>query len=236
MFELITHAMTDNLNDIMNTTSEKKKASMPKWLIIWVVAAAVAVPCIGYFAYSRVSPKSEFSLANSDRSALIAPDSKWLKATYGVYGLSVETPKKIEPGSLNLPDDVKKYIDRMDIFQSDSANGLNIQIVSAKYAAIVGQGNLQGAANGAAAKMQAIDGVSDFISSDEHVITKDSIPGIIQSGKYKYGGATDFEFIDAMYLKGLLYWQVVVVYMSKDDASRQIAKRVVNSIKIEIPQ
>jgi hypothetical protein len=224
--------MTDNLNDIMNTTPEKKKAGMPKWLIIWVVAAAVAVPCIGYFAYSRVSPKSVFSLVNSDRSALIAPDSKWVKATYGVYGLSVETPKKIEPGSLNLPDDIKKYIDRMDIFQSDTNNGFNIQIVSAKYAAIVGEGNLQGAANGAATKMKSMYGVTDFNSTDENVM-KDSIPGIIQRGSYRYGAASDFEFIDAMYLKGLLYWQVVIVYQKKDDIGRQIAERVVKSVEIK---
>ncbi|HTB08151.1 MAG TPA: hypothetical protein VK806_14470 [Bacteroidia bacterium] len=227
--------MTDNLNDIMNTPPEKRKTGMPKWLIIWIVVASVALLGIGNYAYRFFSSKPVMDALNAGKLPY-ATTTDWTKATYGVYGLSVETPKKVLPGSLNLPDDVKKYIDRMDIFQSDSANGLNIQIVSAKYAAIVGQGNLQGAANGAAAKMQAIDGVSDFISSDEHVITKDSIPGIIQSGKYKYGGATDFEFIDAMYLKGLLYWQVVVVYMSKDDASRQIAKRVVNSIEIEIPQ
>ena len=216
--------MTDNLNDVVNSTLENKKPRMPKWMVLLIIAGV----SVGYIACNNSKGKSDASA-----TAEVAKSTNWAKASYGVFGLSVETPKKVLPGSLNLPDDVKKYIDRMDIFQSDSANGLNIQIVSAKYAAIVGEGNLQGAANGAAAKMKSIDGVTDFTSTDEHVATKDSIPGIIQRGSYKYNGTTDFEFVDAMYLKGLLYWQVVIVYMGKDDASKEIAKRVVGSIEIK---
>lgn len=219
--------------DIMsNTQATKKTTGMPKWLIAWSVVAAVVAPTLGYFIYSHISNiKAAFGSAILHKASSDMLTGKWTKQTYGVTGLSVETPKKVDPRGLELPDNVKALIDRMDVYQSDSSDGFVILITSTRYKPVVGQGNLQGGADGAVNNIKAAKEVTDFKYTEEH-IEKDSVPGILQKGSYTFNGLVKTEFIDAIFVKSLLCCQVMVIYQADDEIARKAGKRVIDSIEI----
>ena len=220
---------------LKNVQATKKKAGMPTWLIVWIIVAALAVPTIGYLVYSHIgSIKAAFSSARMSKAQSDLLTSKWVKETYGGYGLTIETPAKLIRGDLPFPDNIRKLMKRVDVFQSDSSSGLKVQVISIRYDSSVGALNLQAGADGAVNNIKSANGVSDFKYTEEG-IKKGDIPGIIQKGTYK-DNLTEVEFMDVLFVKGFLGWQVVVIYQGNDDISRQAAKRVMDSIEITLNQ
>ena len=54
--------------------------------------------------------------------------SKWIKESYGSYGLTVETPVKLTKGELAIPENVRQLIDQMDTYTYLSAKGFKVMI------------------------------------------------------------------------------------------------------------
>ena len=57
------------------------------------------------------------------------------------------------------------------------------------------------------------------------------LSGFLQKGTYQQNGV-EAEFMNAGFAKGIIIWQVIVVYQKDDDVGRIAAKRVINSIEI----
>jgi len=158
-------------------------------------------------------------------------DQKWVKTTYGDFGLTVETPVKLAKGDLPVPENVRQLLDKMDAYNYLSAKGFKILITSIRYSPSVGSVSLEGAADGASNEVRGQKGVSDFTVTQES-INKNGIAGIVQKGSLKQNG-TRVEFLNAILSQGLILWQVWVGYESDDEVGRIAAKRVIDSIEIK---
>ncbi len=144
--------------------------------------------------------------------------------------MTVETPAKLTKGDLPLPDNVKKVIDQMYVYDYMSEKGFKIMINSIKYKPVIKRANLQGAANGSVNKMKSQKGVTNF-NYTQDTISRNGISGFLQKGTYQQNGV-EAEFMNAGFAKGIIIWQVIVVYQKDDDVGRIAAKRVINSIEI----
>lgn len=118
----------------------------------------------------------------------------------------------------------------MDTYSYVSAKGFKILINSIKYNPIIGQPDLQGAANGSVNEMKLQKGVTDFDFTEDYIYKMD-IPGFIQKGTYKQDGIA-IEFVNAGFAKGLNLWQVMVFYHIDDEVGRIASKKVIESIEI----
>jgi len=156
--------------------------------------------------------------------------NNWIKKTYGM-GLTVETPVIMPKAELPFPENVMNVIEEYEAYNYNSAKGFKVLINSIKYKPVVGELNLQGAANGSVNEMKIQKGVSDF-DYTEAPYSKGDIPGFIQKGTYKQDGI-EVEFINTGFMKGLNLWQVFVAYQSDDEVGQIAAQKVIDSIEIE---
>jgi len=213
--------------DITVETKTTKKSGK-KGVIYWIafVVAFAIFSFIGHFAGVRIS--NFFSSEKTDKEIL---EQNWVRESYGNYGLTVETPVKMGKGEIEIPDNAKKVIDEMNIYNYNSARGFKVVINSIKYNASIGVANLQGGADGAINGIKAMPGVTD-LNYSEKPTSNSNISGIEQNGTFKIKGV-DGEFINSIFTEGLVAWQVMVIYQSDDEVGRKAAKRVMESIEIK---
>ncbi len=155
---------------------------------------------------------------------------KWSQETYGTYGLSIETPVKLNRANLPLPANIRDVIEHMDVFRYETLKGFQIMVNSLRYKPLVDSVSLQGAANGSVNEARLQPGVTDFNYTEEPHHTGD-IHGFLQKGTYKLDGHV-YEFQNAGFVKGLNLWQVWVAYSADDETGRKLADRIIASIKI----
>jgi len=157
-------------------------------------------------------------------------EQEWISEKYGRDGLTVETPYKLNPFQLPMPENVEALIDNCSSYMYETKNGLMIMINSVRYKPQVGTFDLQGAANGTVAEMKMQPGVSDFEYTEDYAY-KEEIPGFFQKGTF-IQGKVKMGFINSGFSKGLVFYQITVGYRDDDKIARQIAERVIASIKI----
>lgn len=213
-------------SDLQDTSTKKK--TKPKGLKYWI---GFAVTFAIFYAVGQLGGDQIIKFLRSEKTAKEVLEQKWFKETYGNFGLTVETPVKMTKMDLKLPDNIKQAIEQMDSYNYMSAKGFKIFVNTIKYnSKLVKKVNLQGAANGAVSEVKMQKGVTDF-DYTENPISKNNISGIIQKGTFKKDDI-GFEFTNTIFSKGILVWQVSVIYQVDDEVGRIASKRVIESIKI----
>lgn len=211
--------------DIPNTSVKTK--SKPKGLKYWIgfLVAFTIFTAIGQLGGEEVA---EFF--NSEKTSKEVLTQEWVKDTYGGFGLTVETPVKMTKGDVPIPDNAREVIDQMDVYNYISNKGFKVIINSIKFNQAIGETNLEGAANGSINEMKMQKGLTDFNYTEDYIY-KDNIPGFIQKGTYNLSGI-GIEFINTGFFRGLIMWQVMVIYQANDEVGKIAAKRVIESVEI----
>jgi|GEM_PF-434153 hypothetical protein len=198
--------------------------------VLVVIVVGLGIPVVSHLAGEHLGTEL-LKWFRSEKTSEDVLTKDWVKGTYGIYGLTVETPQKMIKDTLPMPDNVMQAMERLDSYGYMSAKGFKVVIVSAKGKPTTqAEFNLQAGANGAVNQVRNSPGVTDFTYKEEQTMA-DGIPGIIQRGTYKQNGI-GVEFIDALYAHGRNYWQVMVLYEDNDEVGRTAANRVVKSIHI----
>jgi hypothetical protein len=183
-----------------------------------------------FFLIGKYGVAEIVKILRTEKTSTEVLDKKWLKDTYGEHGLIVETPAKLTKSDIPMPEQVKKYIRKMNAYGYLSARGFKILINTVEYVPEVGAVNLDGASNGSMNEAKMEKGVSDFTYTQDS-IRKGDIPGFIQKGTFKQDGVP-VEFINTGFAKGTVLWQVWVAYQSDDKVGKIASKRVIESIQI----
>ena len=216
--------LTDKDIEKVEKSGKRAKKSWKYWVVFIVMFAVMS-------AVGKYGGEMIVKYLNSELTSKKVFDQEWIRETYGDYGLTVETPARLTKGDLPIPDGIKPLIESMDVYNYVSEKGFKVMINSVKYNFELGTSNLQGAANGSINEMKNQEGVTDFDYSEDQ-ITKNDIPGFIQNGTYNVKGV-EVEFVNVGFAKGLVLWQVIVVYQKDDVVGRRAAKRVIKSIEIK---
>jgi hypothetical protein len=214
-------------DEIQETIVKPKKSKSIKGLKYWV---SFAVLFAIFYAIGQFGGESIVRFFKSQKTSKEVLTQKWIKETYGDFGLTVETPVKLTKSDLPIPPDLRQLIDKMDTYSCMTTKGFKIMINSVKYNPAVGSTNLQGAANGYMNEVKMQKGVTDFNYTEEY-ITKGDIPGFLQKGTFKKDGMS-LEFINAGFASGLILWQVFVGFQTDDEVGRIASKKVIESIEI----
>jgi hypothetical protein len=154
----------------------------------------------------------------------------WTRNVYGDL-MSLETPP-LEPGSLptnkERQDQMDAIVQEKAIYTRPDKRGIGVSVAYF----LLRQGvemSLDGAAEGAAQEMKGQPGVSDFTFATEP-FTKYGIPGYIQKGSYLLK-RQQYIFTSIGFSRGLRFWQIVLIHHSDDSVGREVAERVISSIR-----
>ncbi len=203
---------------------KKKTKSLKYWI-------GFAIVLVIFYAIGQIGGKKLVSIFKSEKTSKEVLSQEWTSETYGDFGLVVETPVIMTKMEVELPPQIQEVIEKMDMFQYNSANGFRVFISTIKYKPIVENADLQGAATGSANELRMQKGVTDFDYKEEEIVLNE-IPGIKQTGSFKINDIP-VEFLNTVYGNGLNLWQVMVAYPIDDEIGQIAAKRVIESVKIE---
>jgi hypothetical protein len=208
----------------------KSKRLRPKSLKYWI---GFTVSFAIMYAIGQFGGEAIVKFFKSEKTSKEVLSQKWIKESYGDYGLTVETPVILTKAEMAVPENLQQMIEKADAFNYVSAKGFKIMITTFKYKPeLTGYLDLQSAANGAVNSLKMQKGVTDFDYTEEKIF-KDDIPGFMQKGKFKQDG-TGIEFINSVFSSGLILWQVWVIYQEDDEIGRIASKRVLDSIEINL--
>lgn len=206
----------------------ESKSKMPRGLKYWVGFTIVFAI---FYALGNYGGDSIVRYFRSEKTADEILHQKWVRETYGDYGLSVESPVKLTKGDLPVPENIKQFISKMEVYDYTSEKGFKILVNSIEYKPEIGSTSLEGAANGSVNEVKSQKGVTDFEYTEEAAVKSD-IPGFIQKGSYNQNGV-EIEFINAGYATQFHIWQVLVMFGKNDQTGRIAAERVIESINFE---
>ena len=208
----------------------KAKSRRPKGLKYWI---GFTVSFAIMYAIGQFGGEAIVKFFKSEKTSKEVLSQKWIKESYGIYGLTVETPVLLTKSDFQIPDNLRQMIEKADCYNYMSTKGFKIMITCFKYKPeLIGYLDLQAAANGGVNELKMEKGVTDFDYTEEKIV-KDDIPGFMQKGKFKIDGIST-EFINTVYSSGLVLWQVWVYFQEKDEIGRIAAKRVIESIEINL--
>jgi len=204
-----------------------KRKSLVYWIVFFVSFTIFTIA-------GSYGGEAFIQFLKSEKTGKDVINMKWTRHNYGLYGLSLETPFQMAKTDLNLPDNVKALIEHMDSYTYNTEKGFKVYVNSAKYKPIIGEGSLQGAADGSVTEMKSQKGVTNFVYTQEWTNMGD-IPGFVQRGSYDQDGVK-INFINEGFVQGLNIWQVMAGYQANDEVGRMAEERVIASVEININQ
>ncbi len=202
----------------------KTDRGLLKYLLIYTIAF-IALCIIGFFIGTYLL--SYFQNENTSKSIFA---QKWVTETYGNYGLTLETPFRLEENKVTVPANLKDVVDNIESFTYPKKRGFKIRVNSIQYKPVVRAVNLQGAANSSVAEIKRRKGVTD-LNYTEEIVMISNLQGLKQNGSYKQDGIP-YEFINVVLGDGLHLWQITFTYNQKDVNGKKAAERVYKSLDI----
>lgn len=193
------------------------------FIVIFTVIAASIGSIIGQKAmeaYQNRNKKTKTETSNQ----------QWIKKTYGINGITIETPWELSKmPTQSQMSQLSDFAEYFEMYENSDKESVKVVLTSTKYKPEIII-NMQGAADGTINGLKNQKSVSDFIY-DEKPYSLDSIPGYIQTGKFKLKGEP-VEFTIFGFNKGQYFKQIVISTKQNDANAKETAERIMNSIEL----
>lgn len=154
----------------------------------------------------------------------------WERQVYGDYGLSVESPVRLNAMDMPVPIELEILINDIQSYSSELDKPLSVMVISTAFNPQIGQVNLQASITGFLNQIRAIPGISDFKVS-QNATSVSGYEGYEQAGSFLQKGKSK-AFISIGVTRGLILWQAMVVYDADSANYKEAARRVIDSIEI----
>ncbi len=220
--------VTDNeVENIPKVKSPKSRLGLKFW-IGFVFTAIVSTLVNQYF---KGNLEWAFRPSSSSQNLL---EATWTRQSYGLNAVTLEIPFQLDSIALPFTEDVAGLIDHITSNIKETRSGLTVMVNGINYVKKVGEVNLWGAAQGLVEEISNQPGVSELNHTEEGTF-KDGFPGIIQKGTY-FQNKTKMKFVNLIYGKDLLMYQITLGYRYRDKAAEEIIQRIMQSIEIKSEQ
>lgn len=150
---------------------------------------------------------------------------------YGKLGMCIRSPFELNETDIPLTEEIKSLIEEMYSFTSKTKDGFEIVVTSARYNEIIGEPDLQGAANGSIAEMKSAPGVSNFDSSQKD-IKRQGMDGFEIRGSFVLKG-NKAKYINVGLIDGLTLYQLMIIHLYDDKNAGELAEKVYQSLEIK---
>ncbi|MET3880898.1 zinc ribbon domain-containing protein [Chitinophaga sp. OAE865] len=169
------------------------------------------------FLYPKVSPSSLYST--------------WHTATIGRQALEISTPVKLWVHDQPLEEEDAKVIEYAKTYSNEDGGGIRIAVNMFSYISNVAN-SLEEAVAASHKSMQLKETATEMDCKSVPVLIS-GMQGVLEEGNYLYKGGIRLAFCNLVMIKGSNRWQIQINYREDDPVGRQVAQRVLKSVKIK---
>lgn len=167
-----------------------------------------------------------------DRKNTTIIEDNWNRKVIGSMGLSLETPFELKPTKVFFPPGSEDYIEEMETHAYQQGTTIIVMANSIRYISSI-KPNLQSAAEGSINNLKSLQGIKNLTFSQNN-ISRSGIEGFLQSGEFV--SSQKMKFMNAGFIHDNTLYQVLVQYIDQGVNPTKIARRIIDSIKIEKKQ
>jgi hypothetical protein len=157
--------------------------------------------------------------------------SSWATATIGRQALEISTPVKLWIHDQPLDEETAKTVEYAKSYSNEEESGIHITVNMYSYLPSV-TNTLEQAIRASHLGMQMREAATDIYCKPVPVLIS-GVQGVLEEGNYLYKGALRLAFCNLIMIKGNNRWQILVQYRDDDPIGRQVAQRVLKSVKIK---
>ncbi|NLU94741.1 hypothetical protein [Chitinophaga sp. Ak27] len=157
--------------------------------------------------------------------------NSWQTATIGRQALEISTPVKLWVHDQPLEGEEAKVIEYAKSYRNEDGGGIRIAVNMYSYLSNV-TNTLDEAIADSHNSMQLKENASDVQCKSVPVLISGT-QGILEEGNYMYKGGIRLAFCNLVMIKGSNRWQIQISYRDDDEIGRQVAQRVLKSVKIK---
>lgn len=157
--------------------------------------------------------------------------SSWNTATIGRQAMEISTPVKLWIHDQPLDAETSKSIEYAKSYSNEEEGGIRIIVNMYSYYPNVSN-TLDEAIRASHLGMQLKGTATDMDCKPVPVLIS-GVQGLLEEGSYLYKGALRLSFCNLIMIKGNSRWQILVNYRDDDPIGRQVAQRVLKSVKIK---
>ena len=218
-----------------NKTAENKTSNTTRIIIVTaVVLGMLVMVALGIFIYKGVAMAKD-KVMGHDTKELV--DGDWFTSSYGYPAVTMETPKVLNPQKIEVPGNLRGYIDQMATFNYGSlVAGFFINVVTTGYTSQVTSFDYETAVQSSLQNIES-QGISLYDITKEKAILKGHEVMKI-SALYKQENPLtkkEEEHRVLLVISGNAKGSDVIIigYKAKDGKSQEISDRIINSIQFE---
>jgi hypothetical protein len=157
--------------------------------------------------------------------------SNWHTATIGRQALEISTPVKLWVHDQPLEGEEAKVIEYAKTYSNEDGGGIRIAVNLYSYISNVAN-TLEEAVTDSHNSMQLKETATEIDCKSVPVLIS-GMQGILEEGNYLYKGGIRLAFCNLVMIKGSNRWQIRISYRDDDQIGRQVAQRVLKSVKIK---
>ena len=155
----------------------------------------------------------------------------WPTATIGRQALEISTPVKLWVHDQPLGREEAKMIEYAKSYRNEDDGGIHIAVNMFGY--LGNAANSLEAAVGQSHKNMQLRGAATDIECKSVPVLISGMQGVLEEGNYLYKGAIRLAFCNLVMVKGNSRWQIQINYRNDDETGRQVAQRILKSVKIK---
>ncbi|HEY8955578.1 zinc ribbon domain-containing protein [Chitinophaga sp.] len=157
--------------------------------------------------------------------------STWHTATIGRQALEISTPVKLWVHDQPLEGEDAKMIEYAKTYSNEDGGGIRITVNMFSYISNVAN-SLEEAVTASHKSLQLKETATEMDCKSIPVLIS-GMQGVLEEGNYLYKGGIRLAFCNLVMIKGSNRWQIQINYREDDPVGRQVAQRVLKSVKIK---
>lgn len=179
-----------------------------------------------YFYFSGNELKLLLLPGNTSEKIL---EKEWSRNTYGRFGLSIETPGKLEEKEIDVPVKYRQHLKETAAFMLQPSQSLQAKVVFNLFNEGVGI-TLDGAAATVLNELINQPSITN-VEFTRSPVSNNKVIGVLVDGYYHDNGVfMRFQYV--VYTRKSNMWSVWVSYRDTDITGSKVAERIMNSLEI----
>ena len=217
--------------EVFTPNIPKKKNSLKKYILAFVIVFVVGLSVAGYFGYNYIKDKF---IGNTTTEMM---DKQWHTSSYGYPAIRIETPEILEAQSVEVPDNLKTIIQDITTYNYGSlSSDFYIEITSTSF--IDELQNFNYDAGIEAVLQQMAQGVgANFKNIQQEIRVNNGVEGRIIIANYELENTitkqlNNNKLIMLFFADTKNIRQVIITQLASDENADIVSERIIKSVSL----
>ncbi|WP_457610651.1 hypothetical protein [Lutibacter sp.] len=223
----------DDVQEIINSQKSLSKNNIfKKYIIAFVVVFVLVIGAVGYFSYKY------FKGEPVEKTASEMLNKKWYTSSYGSPEVTIETPKKLQQQTIEIPENLKSIIQSQTTYNYGSLTGnIYIEVTSINFVNELNNFNYE---TGIQAILEQISQKigAKFTGLNEEIRVNNGVEGRIIMANYELEKNTTqqqnkHKFTLLFFVNAKNIRQILVTQLIGDKKADEVSNRIIKSVSLK---